>query len=341
MVKISVIIPVYNVENYLNECLDSICNQTFGDIEIICINDGSTDRSLDILKSYEKKDSRIRIISQENKGQGASRNIGLNQACGEYVYFMDSDDYLNLNAFEQLVSFSKDRKFDFIMFKISNFYDSTHELINDDYFTMPYLKERVGLNSFNYDNVDDFAFDLCVNPQGKLFKMEFIEDIRFPEGLLFEDNVFFIHALFEADDIYFYDKFLVNKRKRPDSTTAQLSVRSLDTIEITNLLIDLCDEYGHKNHRKELYYRIFPNIYQLFKKADISQKELFFEKIKHDYLKSKDKWESDRYFRDKLKPRYKHIYKCALKSRNARKFESCVDNYDEESKFKKLRNKIL
>ena len=99
MVKISVIIPVYNEEDYLNECLDSIVNQSLEDIEIICVDDGSTDNSLNILKSYES-DNRIKIIPKENSGLGASRNVALDIAQGEYIAFMDSDDYMNLNALE-------------------------------------------------------------------------------------------------------------------------------------------------------------------------------------------------------------------------------------------------
>ena len=96
--EISIIIPVYNVEKYLDECLNSAANQTFENIEIICVNDGSTDGSLEILESHASKDKRIRIISQENKGVSSARNEGLDAARGKYIYFMDSDDYMDLNA---------------------------------------------------------------------------------------------------------------------------------------------------------------------------------------------------------------------------------------------------
>ena len=99
---VSVIVPVYNVEKYLEECLDSIINQTLEDIEIICVNDGSTDNSLKILKKYAKKDNRIKIINQKNCGLGCARNSGLNQSQGDYIFFLDSDDYLNPNILEKL-----------------------------------------------------------------------------------------------------------------------------------------------------------------------------------------------------------------------------------------------
>ncbi len=112
MPKISVIIPVYNVEKYLKECLDSVVNQTLKDIEIICINDGSTDAALDILREYENKDHRIKVISKHNSGYGASMNIGLETAKGEYIGIVESDDYVELNMFEILYNTAKENDCD-------------------------------------------------------------------------------------------------------------------------------------------------------------------------------------------------------------------------------------
>ena len=102
MPKISILIPVYNVEKYLCDCLDSCINQTMQDIEIICVNDGSTDHSLEILERYASKDARIKVISQENKGQLIVRKISVAHATGEYILFLDSDDWLELNVCEKL-----------------------------------------------------------------------------------------------------------------------------------------------------------------------------------------------------------------------------------------------
>lgn len=108
VVKLSVIIPVYNVEKYLKRCLDSVINQTLKDIEILCINDGSTDDSLSILEEYKSKDSRIVIISQGNKGLAATRNVGIENAKGEYLAFVDSDDWINSKFLECLYSSAKE-----------------------------------------------------------------------------------------------------------------------------------------------------------------------------------------------------------------------------------------
>ena len=103
MAKISVIIPVYNTEKYLRRCLDSVCNQTLSDIEIICINDCSTDNSLEILREYSAKDERVKVIDfKKNKGAAVARNIGIDEAQGECLGFVDSDDFVDLDFSEKL-----------------------------------------------------------------------------------------------------------------------------------------------------------------------------------------------------------------------------------------------
>ena len=106
-VKISILVPIYNVEKYLRQCLDSLVNQTLKDIEIICLNDGSTDSSPDMIKEYAKNDSRIIIVNQKNSGYGDSMNKGLKKASGEYIGIVESDDFIELNAFERLYGLAK------------------------------------------------------------------------------------------------------------------------------------------------------------------------------------------------------------------------------------------
>ena len=109
MPKVSILVPTYNVSQYLDECMQSLIRQTLKDIEIICINDGSTDNSLEILKSYAAKDNRIKIIDKENGGYGIAMNMGLEQATGEYVGILEPDDYVKLNMYETLYNIAKRR----------------------------------------------------------------------------------------------------------------------------------------------------------------------------------------------------------------------------------------
>ena len=115
--KVSVILPVYNVEKYLKQCMDSIVNQTLKDIEIICVDDGSTDASLSILKEYEKEDDRVKVICQQNAGAGAARNNGLSIATGEYLSFLDSDDFFSLDMLEKSYAEAKKEDADLIVFR--------------------------------------------------------------------------------------------------------------------------------------------------------------------------------------------------------------------------------
>lgn len=107
MPKVSVVVPFYNTEKYLEKCLDSLVNQTLKELEIILVNDGSTDSSLEIAKNYQQKDSRIKIVEQEHLKQGAARNSGMKVAAGEYIGFVDSDDWVDLDYFEKLYNTAK------------------------------------------------------------------------------------------------------------------------------------------------------------------------------------------------------------------------------------------
>lgn len=142
MVCISVIVPVYNCEDYLEESLGSILNQTFNDIEIICIDDGSTDDSLRILRKMASSDSRIEVFAQENKGAGAVRNYGMTKALGDYVYFFDADDFLENDALEKAYENAKRNDSDIVFFKFDQYKTIGFSLIQDPIWNFN-LKERI------------------------------------------------------------------------------------------------------------------------------------------------------------------------------------------------------
>ncbi len=122
MAKVSVIIPVYNVEPYLKQCMDSVVGQTLKDIEIICVDDGSTDGSLDILKEYATEDSRIQIIEQKNAGAGAARNNGMRHATGKYLSFLDSDDFFEPRMLEKAYDLAEKDQADFVAYKSDQYH---------------------------------------------------------------------------------------------------------------------------------------------------------------------------------------------------------------------------
>ena len=141
--------PVYNCEEYLTESIESILNQSFDDFEFICIDDGSTDNSLQILQDYAKKDDRIRVFHQDNKGGGTARNFALTKASGKYLLFIDSDDILYSNALKETYDVIEQKNVDFLFFKAINYNCDEDEYFEEEYFVMNrlynYVKDSVFL----------------------------------------------------------------------------------------------------------------------------------------------------------------------------------------------------
>ena len=226
MIKVSIIIPVYNVEKYLRDCLDSIIHQTLQDIEIICINDGSTDGSLDVLREYEKKDSRIKIITQENKGLSATRNVGIPLAHGEYIHFMDSDDMMELDAFEKIYHYAKQHALDVVYFDGRSIFES-EELLQehksyDEYYIRKHEYPDVlpGCDLFTKMKLQgDYRVQTCL----QLFRREFINEkcLRFYEKIFYEDNIFTFECILQAERTAYVNKVFFIRRIRANSIVTQ------------------------------------------------------------------------------------------------------------------------
>ena len=338
MAKVSVIIPIYNTEKYLKECLNSVINQSLVDIEIICINDGSTDNSIEILNEFKKQDGRISVISQDNQGQAVARNKGLSLANGEYIYFMDSDDILDLTALEEVYSLSKENDLDLIIFKLINFKNSLDDRYTSNYYEMDFLKPWRN-KIFNYQDLWEKSLDIAVSPPGKLFKKDLIENIKCPEGLIFEDNVFFANAMLDAKRVYFYDKHLYNRRRHDSSTTVSNNMRFADTITIMNMVMDLCKNYGvYKKFQVGLWNKKISTSYYRYLSVGEEFKEEFFNFIKKDFIFFKNEY--DEYdMGNKLNQKLNYIYQAVLSSNNHKIFELQVKIFDLEEKNNELKNK--
>ena len=291
--EISIIIPVYNVEKYLDECLNSAVNQTFNDIEIICVNDGSTDSSLEILESHASRDKRIKIINQKNKGLSGARNTGLDAAKGKYIYFMDSDDYMELNGLKKLYDLIEEESCDLIVFKTYNFIDETGEYIHIEYHDMPELTSRLGNKKFHYQNHIQELIDIDVTAYTKFFKMEIASDIRFEEGLIFEDNLFTMELIFNSKSIYFYDRYLYHRRMRDNSIITSNNKDFMDSLEIMNMVEDLFLEKGYYEECKEkLFMKKYGELNHRLFLIDEKYKEEFFNRIKSDLKEKQGKYDS-------------------------------------------------
>lgn len=185
--KISIIVPVYNTAPWLSRCLDSICTQSYRNLEILCVNDGSTDNSAEILEEYAAKDSRIKVFTQENAGLSAARNTGLKHATGEWVTGVDSDDYLCPDIYEQCVKLCSERV-DIVFFGVRVFTTEGEEL-NNGYFALPEAGE--------YELLPAQAGKLNACFWDKLWRRSLITEhnLQFPVGLVHEDEALFWTAL--------------------------------------------------------------------------------------------------------------------------------------------------
>lgn len=337
--KVSVIVPVYNVEDYLNECIDSLINQTLDDIEIICVDDGSTDSSAEILRGYE--DERIKIITHENGGLSVARNTGLEHVSGEYIYFLDSDDILCENALEIMYNTSQEKSLDMLIFKLINFDDDTKEKFSSPYYDMEFLKESVGDDVFSHSDVAEYIFDIAVTIQSKFFRKDLIGDLRFIEGYIFEDNPFFIETFFKAKRVYFLDEYLYLKRSRLESITSTHNDKFFDIIPISDILIDISKKYGvYESYKESLFKKILRNIYLRFSLVRDEYKDEFFIKLKEFFSSKSEEFENDKAFLDLEDNKMKEIYYSAIESQNAREYELSIKCIDFKKELEKTEKKL-
>ena len=234
-IKVSVVAPVYNTENYLKECLDSLINQTLPDIEIICINDGSKDSSLEILEEYSKNDSRIKIINQENQGVSVARNRGIKEAKGEYLTFVDSDDWLNLNALEIFYNTAQKRNTDVLIFSFYSWYSS--EDIRKDLRLTEFSKKAENGTTFLNSYKDIFYSPM--GTWGKLYRTSLIKEnnISFPLNIQCgEDRSPYVKACICAKNISVIDEPFYYYRRNVNQSLTQGGLNTVSDMYKANQL---------------------------------------------------------------------------------------------------------
>ena len=220
-VKVSVIIPVYNVENYLKQCLESVINQTLKDIEIICIDDASTDGSISVLNRYAVKDKRIQIVSnKKNRGLSAVRNDGVKISKGKYLFFLDSDDYIENNALEVLHDLADKKQTDMLGFRwyIEREEDYIPDGIEKIVLMSP-TEDVVSGEELFIKRVGEGAFNVyaCMYLYSRRFLID--NNLSFDEEIIYEDQLFFFQVLMEAERVYCIPDRLYHYRIRKDSIT--------------------------------------------------------------------------------------------------------------------------
>lgn len=244
--KISIILPIYNSEKYLSETLESLINQTFADIEIICIDDCSTDKSLDILNSYADKDPRIHVLKNEvNKGPGATRNRALDIAQGDYILFLDSDDYLTQNACEVLYNQAVKNKNDMVLFNFCRITGNKTQISDRLSVFEPYIGKNIKLRNLGIN------FFISTYPWAQMYSKDFLgkNEIRFSNHKCCEDDIFVIKAFLNSESASICPQALYYYRIRKDSQMRKPELY-MDVIKAK----DLCFEYVKSNHPEVLNY---------------------------------------------------------------------------------------
>lgn len=237
MAKVSLIVPIYNSSGYLNKCVDSLLNQTLKDIEIILINDGSTDESEKIIKSYN--DKRIKYISKKNEGIGKTRNRGIKEATGEFIAFVDSDDYLNEHFCEYMYKKAHNDNCELV---ICNFFEDRGNLYGIKFkdFEDTSLKEN-----------PDLLNNINLGPCNKLYSLNMLKknSIYFEENLKYEDAPFVVKAIKKAKKIGKINDYLTYYVIHENSETTTRDNRIFDILEICKIIIN---ELNDKAYKKQL-----------------------------------------------------------------------------------------
>lgn len=278
--KISIIIPVYNVEKYLARCIDSILLQSFKDFEVICINDGSKDNSLKILKKYKNIDNRIKVINKKNEGSGEARNRGLELARGKYISFVDSDDWLNEKFLEVMYKKIINSEYDIVMCNPIIVYNKNKEILRTGKF------KELDFKKNPFEIIEILNMPIIWN---KLYKKEILlkHNIKFPKFLYHQDVEFLYKVLVNTKKIYKIEKGLYYYYKRIDSVTGNINRKNImDNFKILNNI----EKYIKIENKNNDIFILFKIIY-LFgvyleneKNKDIKMKKIIDVSVK-DNLK--------------------------------------------------------
>lgn len=284
MHKISVIVPVYNVEQYLRKCIESILSQTYSNIEIILVNDGSTDKSLQICKEYAIKDKRIVIYDKRNNtGLSDARNKGIDIATGDYLVFVDSDDWINKNMIEVLYYEAFNNNACITQCNFIRIFDDKKTYVHNDTNNVSILQSKEALEKIY--TLDSTRYTVVWN---KIYKKNMFKDIRFPLGKLHEDE-FITYKLFDkANKIVNIDTAMYYYRQRKGSiTNSSFNKKRLDVLEALNQRIDYFSKKGYKKLKlktvNQLQYSLRNCYFEIYY-SSIDGKDELYQKIKKQII---------------------------------------------------------
>jgi glycosyltransferase involved in cell wall biosynthesis len=303
MTKISVIVPVYNVEKYLSKCLDTLVNQTLKDIEIIVVNDGSPDNSEKIVKDFMKKYKNISYYKKVNGGLSDARNYGLKKAHGEYIAFVDSDDYVSLDMYEKMYHKAKEGNFDMVVCDLNYVYEGSDKIMR-------------AYSNIEKDTTDIKKTMLNIYPAAwnKIFKKElFASGIEFKKGVWFEDVEFIYRLLPDINSIGVIHEPFNQYLQRPNSITSSIDKRIYHYIDNWNGILDYYKEKKiYDKYYKELEYSYVRYLYATFiRQASKYDKKDYLEAVSKAITNVKNNfpnYRKNKYFYKNIKGLYLVIF---------------------------------
>ena len=293
MKKVSIIVPIYNSEKYLINCLDSLVNQTLDNIEIILINDGSTDDSKNFIKKYTKKYCNIEYFDKKNEGIGVSRNFGIEKSKGKYIAFVDSDDYVSINFAKNMYDFCENNNLDMAVCDYYRINEITHE------------KDIFEIEDFEITDLESnkaLIYKLNHSPWNKLYKRELFlkNNIYFPTDLKYEDAAVVIPLLKYASKIGKFNEPLNYYIIHNNSETTVMDKRVFDIFKILDIVNNY---YKDSKYKKYLEYLIVQKIttytiQQRYQKNGKLRNKFINEAFKYLNIKY-PKWRNSKYFDDR------------------------------------------
>ena len=293
MKKVSIIVPIYNSEKYLINCLDSLVNQTLDNIEIILINDGSTDDSINIIKKYAKKYSNIVYFDKKNEGIGVSRNFGIEKSKGKYIAFVDSDDYVSINFAKNMYDFCENNNLDMAVCDYYRINEITHE------------KDIFEIEDFEITDLESnkaLIYKLNHSPWNKLYKRELFlkNNIYFPTDLKYEDAAVVIPLLKYASKIGKFNEPLNYYIIHNNSETTVMDKRVFDIFKILDIVNNYYKDSKYKKYLEYLTVQKITTytIQQRYQKNGKLRNKFINEAFKYLNIKY-PKWRNSKYFDDR------------------------------------------
>jgi glycosyltransferase involved in cell wall biosynthesis len=295
MVKISILIPVYNAKDFLYDSIPCLLNQTFKDTELICVNDGSKDNSLEILNEFASKDERIKVIDKENGGCGSARNRALAEASGDYVYFFDPDDEIENNTLELAYNSAVNNDSDIVIFK-ANVFDKNGISNRKKFFYYNKTLDEEQFDNFSHDDVKEYVLKGGYAPWSKLYKREFLDsydDFQFDVGMAFDDVPFHVKSLLRAKRMSFINKILYHYRVDNVNSVNSTASNGFDIFKIIDIVKGiLINENCFDEFKKEFY--TFSVVHILLYIISTNSSEYFeiarerFKSIDESYIKDNE-----------------------------------------------------